>query len=68
MIYSSNTENNMNESNGIEIVTYYVESKKLHQKESLEGQFLFLQIKKNNLHKVSGIGLCIFCLIFIIFP
>lgn len=70
MIYSSNTENNMKrrERDGIETVTDYVESEKLHQKEGLEGQFLFLQIKKKNLPKVSGFGFCILCLIFFFPP
>ena len=55
------------ERDGIEIVTDYVESDKLHQKESLHGLFLFLQIKNKTISKVSGIGLCILFLIFYFF-
>lgn len=45
MIYPSNPENNMKR-DGIEMVTDYVDTEKLHQKESLESQFLFSQTKK----------------------
>lgn len=45
MIYPSNTENNMKR-HGIEMVTDYVDTEKLHQKESLESQFLFSYTKK----------------------
>lgn len=62
MIYSSNTENNMKrgERDGIETVTDYVESEKLHQKEGLEGQFLFLQIKKKTFQRFLDLGF-VFC-------
>lgn len=49
------------ETDGTETVADYVETEKLHQEKSLEGQFLFLETKINpKLPKV-------FCVWFIIF-
>lgn len=54
------------ERDGIEIVTDCAASEKLHQKESLEGQFLFLQIKKKPFQRFLELGF-VFCVWFIIF-
>lgn len=64
MIYPSNTENNMKR-DGIEMVTHYVDTEKLHQKESLESQFLFSHTKKKG-REVFGI--VFWFAIFFIFP